>query len=268
MIDLSYIKEFYPPSIKQVTNFDKHLLKEYLELASLEYISKESGDADKLSFIGGTNLRLVKGIDRFSEDLDFDCKDLSAEDFRCLTDGLIANFRNMGLNAIPKDKESDKLGAYRRSILFPGILYDMGLTGHREERFMLKVEAEDQQVNYQKKISTIDRCGFHINIPTPPDDVLLSMKLTALMSRGKGRDFYDAMFLMQLTEPNYEYLSQKASIEKPSQLRYKLLEVCDATDFEKKSKDFTHLLLNTAKAEIIKDFPNTVEEDLTPSLKP
>ena len=28
----------------------------------------------KIFFIGGTNLRLVKGIDRFSEDLDFDCK--------------------------------------------------------------------------------------------------------------------------------------------------------------------------------------------------
>ncbi|MCK9626641.1 MAG: nucleotidyl transferase AbiEii/AbiGii toxin family protein [Bacteroidales bacterium] len=30
-----------------------------------------------MTFIGGTNLRFVKGIDRFSEDLDFDCKDLS-----------------------------------------------------------------------------------------------------------------------------------------------------------------------------------------------
>ncbi len=27
-----------------------------------------------MTFIGGTNLRLAKGIDRFSEDLGFDCK--------------------------------------------------------------------------------------------------------------------------------------------------------------------------------------------------
>ncbi|MBG0766428.1 MAG: nucleotidyl transferase AbiEii/AbiGii toxin family protein [Spirochaetaceae bacterium] len=28
-----------------------------------------------IPFIGGTNLRLIKHIDRFSEDLDFDCTD-------------------------------------------------------------------------------------------------------------------------------------------------------------------------------------------------
>ena len=32
-------------------------------------------ERQNIAFIGGTSLRLIKKIDRFSEDLDFDCKD-------------------------------------------------------------------------------------------------------------------------------------------------------------------------------------------------
>jgi hypothetical protein len=38
------------------------------------------------------------------------------------------------------------------------------------------------------------------------------MKISALLSRGKGRDFYDTMFLLGLTEPDYGYLAEKASV--------------------------------------------------------
>ena len=77
MIDMEYIRGFYPPYIAQNAAFQKHMLKEYVELLALEWIAR-SPYATKLIFIGGTNLRLIHGIDRFSEDLDFDCKRLSA----------------------------------------------------------------------------------------------------------------------------------------------------------------------------------------------
>ena len=75
MIDMEYIRGFYPPYIAQNAGMQKHMLKEYVELLALEWIAG-SPYAAKLVFIGGTNLRLIQGIDRFSEDLDFDCKGL------------------------------------------------------------------------------------------------------------------------------------------------------------------------------------------------
>lgn len=42
----------------------------------------------RVLLIGGTNLRLIHGIDRFSEDLDFDCKEMSKEEFLQMTDSL------------------------------------------------------------------------------------------------------------------------------------------------------------------------------------
>lgn len=55
MIDLTYIRGFYPPQIANNANFQKHLLKEYIECLAMEWIS-QSAWSDKLAFIGGTNL--------------------------------------------------------------------------------------------------------------------------------------------------------------------------------------------------------------------
>ena len=62
-----------------------------------------------MAFIGGTNLRLVKGIDRFSEDLDFDCKDLSKDEFIEMTNGVIQFLERSGLRVEAKDKDNPKL---------------------------------------------------------------------------------------------------------------------------------------------------------------
>ena len=80
MIDLDYIRSFFPPTIARESRFDRYMLKEYLQLLIFDHLAT-TPYISKVSFIGGTNLRLIQGIDRFSENLDFDCKDLSEEEF-------------------------------------------------------------------------------------------------------------------------------------------------------------------------------------------
>ena len=95
MIALESIKGFFPEELR-AGQFAKHILKEYVECLALEWIARSQW-APHLTFIGGTNLRLTKDIDRFSEDLDFDCKDLEPEEFVRFTDALIAHLRRNGL---------------------------------------------------------------------------------------------------------------------------------------------------------------------------
>ena len=97
MIDLNYINNYYPPQITSNAAFQKHILKEYIQLMVLDHLAT-TPYISKLAFIGGTNLRLIKGIDRFSEDLDFDCKNLTEQDFFEMTDSVIAFLKNSGLN--------------------------------------------------------------------------------------------------------------------------------------------------------------------------
>lgn len=199
--------------------------------------------------VGGTNLRLIKGIDRFSEDLDFDCKNLSEPEFMEMTDGIVAFLKNSGLNVESRDKVNPKLTAFRRNIYFPEFLFELGLTGHRDEHFLLKIEAQDQGVPYPVETRHVQRCGFFFFLPAPPDSVMLGMKLSALLARAKGRDFYDCMFLMQQTKPSYEFLSQRVGINDAEQLKNAIKDKLSTIDLTVKKRDFEHLLFNPRSAE-------------------
>ena len=177
MIDIEYLKSFYPPYISGNPSMQKNILKEYIELLVLDYLVT-TPYMQKLTFIGGTNLRLIKGVQRFSEDLDFDCKNLTESEFIKMTDSVVSFLKANGLNAETKDKENPKLTAFRRNIVFPGLLYDMNLTKHKEERFLLKIEAQDQGVDYVREVKTINRNGFFFMIPAPSDSTLCAMKLS------------------------------------------------------------------------------------------
>ena len=253
MIDLTYIRGFYPPHIANNANYQKHLLKEYIELLAMDWLV-QSPYSDKLTFIGGTNLRLIHSIDRFSEDLDFDCKNLSQECFMQMTDGLIRYLSLQGLQVEARDKENANLTAFRRNVYFPELLFSLRLTGHREERFLMKVEAQDQGIIYPREMATVTRLGFYFPVPVPPISVLLSMKLSALLTRQKGRDFYDVLFLWQRTKPDYAFLAQRHCIENEEQLLSRLQELIAQTDMKMKQRDFEHLLLEPRKSEQILHF--------------
>ncbi|MGN1214214.1 MAG: nucleotidyl transferase AbiEii/AbiGii toxin family protein, partial [Bacteroidaceae bacterium] len=225
----------------------------------LDYLSTSSY-INKLAFIGGTNLRLIKGIDRFSEDLDFDCKELSEGEFIEMTNSVITFLQNSGLNVVARDKANAKLTAFRRNIYFPEFLFDLGLSGHKEERFLLKIEAQDQGTNYTTEMQYVQKCGFFFSLPTPPDSVLLAMKFSALLARAKGRDFYDTMFLMQQTKPSYSFLRERMGIATAEQLKNALNAKLNTTDLNVKKRDFEHLLFNVNSAEKILLFPTMIEQ--------
>lgn len=258
MMTMDSIRGFFPDDMRG-PQFSKHLLKEYVECLALEWIAR-SAWAGRLVFIGGTNLRLTKDIDRFSEDLDFDCKGMTFDDFRGFTDGLVAYLANNGLPAMAKEKESDRLTAYRRSILFPGLLNNLGLSAFREERFLMKIEAQDQGVAYARQTATVSRCGFFFPVSVPPEEILCAMKLSALLTRAKGRDFYDAMFLLQRTKPDFGFLSvSHPGIHDIGSLKAALLEKTSSVNLELKRRDVEHLLFRHEKADMILSFPRFVE---------
>lgn len=243
MIQLELIKNYFPAQIRDDASHQKHMLKEYLQLLILDFISA-TPYVEKITFIGGTNLRLIKGIDRFSEDLDFDCKNLSKEEFFEMTDAILLFLQRSGLRAEVRDRENERLKAFRRNIHFPEILFDLGLTGHRDERFLIKVESQDQQIFYEQVMVNIKGCGFYFPFPVPSDGILCSMKLSAMLTRHKGRDFYDAMFLLAQTKPDYSFLAQRHGIHNLEELKAATAEMLESVDLNMKKRDFEHLLFN------------------------
>ena len=258
MIDLEYIRSFFPPAVANDSRFDRYMLKEYLQLMILDYIST-TPYARKIAFIGGTNLRLIQGIDRFSEDLDFDCKQMEESEFKKMTDSVIHYLQQNNINVETRDKENHKLMAFRRNLYFPQMLFNLGLTGHREERLLIKVEAQDQGVAYDPEAKTVNKMGFFFNVLAPPCDVLCAMKLSAVLARSKGRDFYDTLFLFSKVQPNYVFLSAKNNISNLDELKTAINALRHTVDLNQKKRDFQHLLIREENAERILQFWEYVE---------
>ena len=243
MIQPDQIRNYFPPQLRDNPAFQKYFMKEYIQLLILDHLTTTHW-IRKLSFIGGTNLRLVKGIDRFSEDIDFDCKDFTEDEFFEMTNNILLYLSRYGFRVEAREKSGDKLTAYRRSIYFPGFLYELGLSGHKEERFLIKVESQDQQIKYQPKMANIRGCGFFFSFPVPEDQVLCSMKISALLSRSKGRDFYDVMFLLGQTTADYTFLSDKCGISNLSELKTAFAGLLNRVDLSQKVRDFEHLVFD------------------------
>lgn len=258
MINIDMIRGYFPPQISKESLSDKHLLKEYLQLLILDYLSS-TPYIRKMTFIGGTNLRLVKGIDRFSEDLDFDCKQLTEHEFMEMTDSVLQFLKRDGWRIEVRDKDTSKLTAFRRNIHFPELLFDLGLTGHREERFLIKIESQDQGVAYTPVIVNIRGCGFFFPMPVPPDGVMCAMKISALLARAKGRDFYDVMFLLSQCSPDYAFLQKRCGISSLQELKEAVAKLLETTDLNMKKKDFEHLLFNRENSRRVLLFGQFVE---------
>jgi len=256
MIQPELLKNYFPPYLSENRSHQKYMLKEYLQLLILDYLTT-TPYIRKLVFIGDTNLRLTKGIDRFSEDLDFDCKRLSKAEFMIMTDGIVHFLKRNGLNVETRDKVNDKLKAFRRSLYFPGLLFDLSLSGYKNERFLIKVESQDQQIEYTHKMAQIKGCGFFFSFPVPTDQVICAMKVSALLSRQKGRDFYDTLFLMGQTQPDYKFLSAKCGISNLQDLKDALSALLFQVDLAHKAKDFEHLVFqkrNSRKILLFNEF--------------
>ena len=220
------------------------MLREYLQYKILELLFT-SPFAGKFAFMGGTCLRIVHDNQRFSEDLDFDNFNLSETDFEAVADTICAGLEREGYRV---EMRNVYRGAYHCYIRFPGLLYDSGLSGHREARILVNLDTEPQHFEFQPVQHFLNRFDVFAGIRCTPLDLLLSQKVCAITGRKqpKGRDFFDTVFLLGRTRPNYSFLKQKLGIETPEALKSHLLSVCATFDFQELAADVQPFLFNPA----------------------
>ncbi len=252
-MQLSEIQKAYPANLQGRGAF---LLREYLQYKILELVFT-SPFAEKFAFLGGTCLRIVHDNQRFSEDLDFDNFDLSEADFEA-----VAQFVQEGLEREGYRIEMRNIvrGAYHCYIRFPGLLFDTGLSGHREARILINLDTEPQHFVFEPESFFLNRFDVFASIRCTPLDLLLSQKICAITGRKqpKGRDFFDAVFLLGRTQPNYDFLKQKLGLDAPEALRSHLVSVCEKLDFPALADDVQPFLFNPADVKRVLLFPEYV----------
>lgn len=244
MLSLNEISTFYPESLNR---FPRFLLREYLQYKILEIIY-ESRYATGLCFLGGTCLRIIHGNQRFSEDLDFDNIGLSDKDFDRLSDTIKKNLSLQGCHIEIKIVKKD---AWHCLIRFPGMLYEQDLSNYIQEKILIQIDTEPQNIHYNPEKAILNRFDVFTTALSTPLSLLMAQKLYAVINRerNKGRDFYDLAFLMSKeTKPDYDYLKKKLTISDPAALKSKLIEKFDKLDMNEMANDVSPFLFDPRHA--------------------
>lgn len=255
MLDLLQIELQYPEFLRP---FKRALLREYLQYKILDIIFA-SEYATKLSFLGGTALRILYNNTRFSEDLDFDNFDLQEGEFEALSEKVKAGLEAQGLKVEINNVSKD---AYRCNVRFPDILYTNELSPHEGEKVLMQIDSLAHDFKYQPDKKILNKFDVFSEIFVTPLDILLSQKIYAAVNRrrAKGRDFFDIVFLLSLTKPNYPYLQLKLGVDNSEALRAKFTDAIKDLDFKELGRDVQNFLFNAADVKKVELFPEFVAQ--------
>ncbi len=180
------------------------ILKEALQAYVLDYLYNHS-QYRHLNFYGGTCLHVVFGLNRLSEDLDFDNR--GGVDLDPLAGDLVQYFhKSFGDAGAAAKVQEGEGGIFRITLKFP-VLNALGLSPHPSEALHLKVE-----VSRHEQVAVVQRTPLlysgrslvaaHFSLET-----MMAGKMLACLERNftrgrggaqiKGRDFYDLLWFMQ-----------------------------------------------------------------------
>jgi len=255
MLSLNQIEQYYPENLR---SFKKNLLREYLQYKILEIIFNSKLN-NKLSFLGGTALRIVYNNSRFSEDLDFDNFALKQNEFSSLMEEIKTKLQKEGY--LPEIRIVFK-GAYRCYIKIPQVLFDHKISDLPEEKIMIQIDTYPYNFDYKPDKKILNKFEIFTEINVTPMDILLSQKIYAILNRkrGKGRDYFDVISLLQKVKPNYKYLNKVVSIQNKEELKNKLISIIKAIDLNAMAKDVKPFLFNPSDDKKVKLFGKYIKQ--------
>ncbi|MEA1947798.1 MAG: hypothetical protein U9N83_10935 [Thermodesulfobacteriota bacterium] len=62
--------------------------------------------------------------------------------------------------------------AFRASLRFPRLLYDSGISGHRDEKLLIRIDTEPQEVQYNPDKFILNKFDVFSRINIVPADIL------------------------------------------------------------------------------------------------
>ena len=161
--------------------------REYCQNVFLSFLFQGKAKGNFL-FKGGTALRLVYGSPRYSEDLDFSLFQIKSKEIEEILLTVAGNLEKNNLS--PKIIEAKQTTG--------GYLADLELILHDQK---IKISL---QGSLRKKNGTEPNVQLILNDFIPPytvsllpEEILIGEKISAALTRGKPRDFFDIYFLIK-----------------------------------------------------------------------
>jgi len=204
--------------IRQIVSGEPHglrarnLVREYCQARILQFL-QEAGAFTSWIFHGGTALRFLYGLPRYSEDLDFAlASSFDSKDFPRITASICRSF-DAEAYAVDSPRIRERTTVKSAFITLPGLFHELGLSPHRKEALSVKIELDTRPPDGGLTETTIIRRYVILNILHYDKSSMLSGKLHAILMRPylKGRDLYDLFWYLSdplWPAPNLRFLDE------------------------------------------------------------
>lgn len=178
------------------TEVARNIVREYLQARVLESLARAEA-MTSLAFHGGTALRFLYALPRYSEDLDFALEaNRTHYDFRRY---LRTIQRDLSAEGYVVDlRVSDQKVVHSAFIRFPGLLHELSISPHASEVLAVKIEVDTNPPEGAGLATTIVRRHVILNLQHHDRPSLLAGKLHAILQRPfvKGRDWFDLVWYL------------------------------------------------------------------------
>jgi predicted nucleotidyltransferase component of viral defense system len=178
-----------------------NLAREYLQARLLLGLQR-AGAMIPLAFHGGTALRFLYSLPRFSEDLDFALERPGhGFELRRALSLIRGELDREGF--VTEVKISDRRVVHGAFVRFPSLPFDLGISPHRTEVLAVKIEVDTRPPAGAGLETTLVRRHFTLHLQHHDRASLLAGKLHALLTRRytKGRDVFDLFWY--LSDPGW-----------------------------------------------------------------
>ena len=182
------------------------LVREYLQARILEALQR-AGAFEHWAFLGGTALRFLYRLPRFSEDLNFSrtTPAESGESLHTEFEGYVTKVRRaFESEAYDVDVRSRPDAVVQSAFVgFLGLLYELGLSSQTGQKITIKIEIDSNPPAHASTETSLVRRHVLLNLLHYDKSSLLAGKLHALIHRShvKGRDVYDLVWY--LSDPSW-----------------------------------------------------------------
>ena len=229
------------------------ILMEYLQTIILNSIYK-SNFAKSMFFVGGTALRFFYNLPRFSEDLDFNTSSLENNSFKKILERIEMNLSLEGFS--PGISYKKRATLFIAALNFPGVMREYGIINRRGGDIMIKIEVNSPEWPLSTESHVLSRYGYNFSAILMSKGALLSEKLSALLSRRRGRYIYDVLFMLRKKFPfDREVLYANNIREEPKEMILNYLSELSEKELKRLAEQVKPFLFQEDDIELVLKAP-------------
>ncbi len=236
-----------------------NVMREYLQAYVLR-IMHDEGIFSATAFVGGTALRFLHGLPRFSEDLDFSATKGKGPAFASLLKKIKEELSLAGYSVTMAFNDEKTVNS--AFIRFGGLMKDAGVSAFTAQNLSIKIEVDTNSPDGAALETQIVNKYFPISFLTYDRASLFAGKSHALLSRDytKGRDLFDLGWYLSRWKgivPNLALLNTalkqtgwKGAAVTSGNWRGLLYKAVKGTDWKKVRRDVENFLENPSDLDV------------------